>query len=290
MSSQTNNVGVAAALLGEKPKASALNLFTLVGKVALVTGGHRGIGLEIALALAEVGAVVYCLDTVAQPDQDWLTVQRYAAELAKSRPEKEVGRLEYVRGDVTNQQEMFNIVEKIVSKEGRIDVCVANAGILRGAECLEYPAEEFRKLHDVNVNGVLFTAQAAGRQMARLGIPGSIILIASMSGSITNKGQHWVAYNTSKAAVIQMARSMACELGEKGIRVNSVSPGYIYTQMTRNFLDTRPNLMAEWSSQNPLGRLGQPDELRGVILWLAGEGSTFCTGSDIIVDGGHRAW
>jgi len=111
-----------------------------------------------------------------------------------------------------------------------------------------------------------------------------------MSGSIANQNQHWVAYNTSKSAVLQMGRSMACELGVKGIRVNTISPGYIYTQMTRNFLDTKPHLMAEWSAQNPLGRLGRPDELRGVVLWLASEASTFCTGSDIIVDGGHRAW
>jgi len=154
---------------------------------------------------------------------------------------------------------------------------------------------------DVNVNGVLFTAQAAGRQMQKLGIPGSIILTASMSGSITNFGQHWVAYNTSKSAVIQMARSMACELGPKGIRVNSISPGYIYTQcafafilsseivdlfrlgshrMTKDFLDPRPELMTQWSGQNPLGRIGRPDELRGVTVWLASDASTFCTGSE----------
>lgn len=143
---------------------------------------------------------------------------------------------------------------------------------------------------DVNVNGVLYSAQAAGRQMVRLGTKGSIILIASMSGSIANQGLKSVAYNTSKSAVLQMARSMACELGMEGIRVNSVSPGCIYTDLTRKLLDTEPNLMAEWSSQNPLGRLGSPDELRGVALWLASEASTFCTGSDIIVDGGHRAW
>jgi len=142
----------------------------------------------------------------------------------------------------------------------------------------------------VNVNGVLYTAQAAGRQMVRLGIPGSIILIASMSGSIANQGQHWVAYNTSKSAVVQMARSMAVELGPNRIRVNSISPGYILTKMTEAFLKPQPELHAKWASHNPLGRLGNPDELRGVTLWLAGDTSTFCTGSDIIVDGGHRAW
>ncbi|KAG6812456.1 hypothetical protein H0H92_002721 [Tricholoma furcatifolium] len=270
--------GVAAALASETPTRTALSQFNLVNKVAVVTGGHRGIGLEIALALAEVGAIVYCIDLPSKPDEEWLKVQAYAAQLPPLSGSR--GRLEYVSGDVTDQADMWNIAEQIAKKEGRLDVCVANAGILRGAECLDYPAEEFRKLIDINVSGVLFSAQAAGRQMQRLGIKGSIIMIASMSGSITNQNMHWVAYNTSKSAVVQMARSMACELGVHGIRVNSVSPGYIYTQMTRNFLDTKPHLKAEWCSQNPLGRLGRPDELRGVSLWLASEASTFCTGSE----------
>jgi len=262
-------------------------------RVALITGAHRGIGLELALALAEAGAIVYCLDLSKTPDEDWKKIQKFAEQLSELVVDGQKlgkGRLEYITADVTNQKEMWKIAEDIAKKEGRLDVCVANAGILHGEECLDYDGEAFKKLMDVNVNGVLFTAQAAGRQMERLGIKGSIIMTASMSGSIANQGQHWVAYNTSKSAVVQMARSMACELGIKGIRVNTISPGYIYTQMTKNFLDPQPQLMDKWCSQNPLGRLGRPDELRGVVLWLAGDGSTFCTGSDIIVDGGHRAW
>ncbi|KAF8879066.1 hypothetical protein BD779DRAFT_1474527 [Infundibulicybe gibba] len=284
----TTPVGVAAALASSPPVRTALTQFSLSGRVALVTGGHRGIGLEMALALAEAGAVAYCLDLPSAPKPDWLTVQAYAEKLPLVDGAR--GRLEYASGDVTNQEVMWQVVRDIVKKEGRIDVCVANAGILQGEECLDYPADKFKQLIDVNVNGVLYTAQAAGREMVRLGIPGSLIFTASMSGSIANQNQHWVAYNTSKSAVIQMARSMACELGTKGIRVNSISPGYIYTQMTRAFLDSHPQLMDVWSKQNPLGRLGRPDELRGVVLWLAGDASTFCTGSDIIVDGGHRAW
>jgi len=204
--------------------------------------------------------------------------------------DRKKGRLEYISGDVTDQKAMWATVESIVDREGRIDICMANAGILHGAECLEYEAEDFKKVLDINVSGVLFTAQAAGRQMEKLGIPGSIILTASMSGTITNPNQHWVAYNTSKSAVLQMARSLACELAPKGIRVNSISPGYIFTNMTRSFLDTQPGLEAKLSSQNPMGRFGRPDELRGVTLWLASDASTFCTGSDIKVDGGQCAW
>jgi NAD(P)-dependent dehydrogenase (short-subunit alcohol dehydrogenase family) len=271
------HIGVAAALTNTPPTRTALSNFLLIDRVALITGAQRGIGLELSLSLAEAGAIVYCLDLPSPPDPGWAKVRDYVAKLPDIAPGvKGKGRLEYVSGDVTNQQQMWNIAEDIVKKEGRLDVCIANAGILRGAECLDYPAEEFRKastsfpllhfgpllytlwtfahphfiligvpppylspmtntpsphqLMDVNVNGVLFTAQAAGRQMEKLGTPGSIILIASMSGSITNYGQHWVAYNTSKSAVKQMARSMACELGPKRIRVNTISPGYIYTQ------------------------------------------------------------
>ncbi|KAG6840513.1 hypothetical protein C0991_006273 [Blastosporella zonata] len=198
--------GVAAALASATPVRTALSQFSLVNRVGLVTGGAS-----------------------REPDEGWLKVQAYAAELPPLEGNYR-GRLEFISGDVTDQAGIWEIAEEIATKEGRLDICFANAGILRGAECLDYPAEDFRKLIDVNVNGVLFAAQAAGRQMERFGIKGSIILTASMSGSIANQNQHWVAYNTSKSAVLQMARSMACELGVKGIRVNSLSPGYIYTQ------------------------------------------------------------
>ncbi|KAL5536258.1 hypothetical protein ACEPAF_79 [Sanghuangporus sanghuang] len=260
--------------------------FSLEGRVAVVSGGQRGLGLEMAEALAEAGATVYCLDLPKEPDKAFGLTQSYVQRLGLI----DSARLEYVSVDVTDQRAVWDILEKIAVKEGRMDACVAAAGILRGGECLDYSAEEFQKLMNVNVNGVLFTAQGAGRQMVKFGTPGSIILIASMSGSVTNKGQHWVAYNTSKSAVIQMARSMACELGAGGIRVNSLSPGYIYTALTAAYLDKEPHLFKEWSSQNPLGRLGRPDELRGVVAWLASDASTFCTGSDILVSGGHHSW
>ncbi|KAH9478795.1 Short chain dehydrogenases/reductase notP' [Psilocybe cubensis] len=284
--------GVAFALANGSPVRSAMSIFNLLGRVAIVTGGHRGIGLEIALALTEAGAVVYCLDLAPQPDQDWLKVKNFAAGLPNLVAQGEVqkGRLEYMSCDVTKQKETWDLVEMIADKEGRIDICFANAGMLSGAEALDYPAADFQKILDVNINGVLYTAQAAGRQMVKRDMAGSIILTGSISASVANKGMHWTAYNTSKAAVVQMARSLACELGSKKIRVNTISPGYIYTDMTKAFLDDKPQLLKEWSSHNPLGRLGSPDELRGVALFLASDASTFCTGSDLIIDGGHCAW
>ncbi|KAJ6562214.1 hypothetical protein B0H19DRAFT_1287835 [Mycena capillaripes] len=267
----------------------ALSLFSLKDRVALVTGGHRGIGLEMALALAEAGAVVYCLDLPVQPNNNWLKVQSYVSQLPSSEQNLK-GRLEYITGDVTDQKAMWAAVESIVEREGRIDVCMANAGILHSDDCLEYSATDFRKIFDVNVSGVLFTAQAAGRQMERLGISGSIILTASISGHITNPTQHMTAYNASKSAVLQMARSLACELAPKKIRVNSISPGYIVSDMSREGFLIHPGLEERLSAQNLTGRFGRTDELRGVTLFLASDASTFCTGTDIKVDGGQCAW
>ncbi|KAI0003255.1 hypothetical protein BJV74DRAFT_812552 [Russula compacta] len=299
-SSPQGRVGVAAALAaaeeaagGTKEAATVAarptlwDEFALRDRVALVSGANRGLGLEMALVLVEAGArAVYCVDLPERPGKEWIAVAEYVKRMVGVG-----GRLEYVCADVRDQKAMWKIGEEIGDKEGRMDVCVAAAGILKAhTDCLEYPGEEFEEVMSVNTNGVLFTAQAAGRQMVRFGNRGSIILIASMSGSITNRDHAWVSYNTSKSAVLQMARSMACELGPKGIRVNTLSPGHIYTSMTAAYLDTQPHLLDKWSGLNPLERIGRPDELRGVIAWLASDASTFCTGSDILVSGGHHAW
>ncbi|KAJ7628000.1 hypothetical protein DFH06DRAFT_1006665 [Mycena polygramma] len=286
------STGVEAALAGSPPARTSLSLFTLKDRVALVTGAHRGIGLEMALALAEAGAVVYCLDLPSQPDSNWLKVQTYVSQLPPTEQDLK-GRLEYIAGNVTDQKAMWAVAESIVEKEGRLDICMANAGIPHTSACLETYAEDFKRVLDVNVCGILYTAQAAARQMERLGIPGSIILTGSMSGSITTPTQPLVAYSTSKSAVLQMARSLACELAPKGIRVNSISPGYIMSEYAPNSTDRWMYITpsrALLSAQSPMGRFGTTDELRGVTLWLASDASTFCTGSDIKVDGGQTAW
>ena len=141
-----------AALLDSSPSSpptrTALSQFLLLDKVALVTGGHRGIGLEIALALAEAGAVVYCLDLPTDPDPHWCDVCKRAFKLPSLDPldESKRGRLEYMSADVTDQAGMCSKAKEIVKREGRLDICVANAGVLEGVDCLEYPAEGFRKV------------------------------------------------------------------------------------------------------------------------------------------------
>ncbi|KAF8061491.1 hypothetical protein FPV67DRAFT_282270 [Lyophyllum atratum] len=284
-------IGVTAALQAASdplltPRPKIFDEFALPDRVAIVSGANRGLGLEMALALSEAGArAVYCFDLPSEPSEEWRKTSEYVRRMGGGR------RLEYVSADVRDQGGMWDRAREIGDREGRVDVCVAAAGVLKAhTDCLEYPAEQFQQVMDVNTNGVLYTAQAAGQQMRRFGNGGSIVLIASMSGSITNKDHAWVSYNSSKSAVLQMARSMACELGPENIRVNSLSPGHIYTQMTAAYLDSQPHLLEKWSSLNPMGRIGRPDELRGVVAWLASDASSFCTGSDILVSGGHHSW
>ncbi|KAF7797962.1 hypothetical protein EIP86_009169 [Pleurotus ostreatoroseus] len=229
-------VGVAAALAASSkdiPHAPTLYThdFSLSDRVALITGGNSGIGLEVALAFLEAGArTVYCVDLPASPSDAWHAVQRYSSGLQIPSGGKP-GRLEYVQGDVTDQKRMWKIAEDIGDKEDRLDVCFAGAGIapLDSVDCLDYPADVMRRVLEVNTTGVLFTAQAAGRQMVRFGRGGSIVLVGSIAGSIALQDIGMVAYGASKGAVLQMTRSMACELAPRGVRVNSLSPGYTYT-------------------------------------------------------------
>ncbi|KAL9714846.1 hypothetical protein Ac2012v2_001506 [Leucoagaricus gongylophorus] len=271
-------IGVNAALdPSVKPRPKIFDEFALTDRVGIVSGANRGLGLEMALTLCELGArAVYCLDLPETPSEEWQKTKEYVAKLGNN------SRLEYISVDVTDQEKLWKIGEDIGNKEKRMDICIAAAGILRHyTDCLEYPAKQFQEVMGVNVNGALFTAQAAGRQMLKFGNGGSIILISSISGSVAHRDQAWVSYNTSKSGVLQMARSMACELGPKKIRVNTISPGYIHSKcvvsklsdkdctdsanrMTAAYLDKEPHLVDKWSSLNP--RVGLVGQMKCVVL------------------------
>ncbi len=245
----------------------------LDGKVSFVTGGARGIGKAIAEALAEAGSHVAIVDV--DIDESLKT----AGEIAAATGVKTIA----VKTDVTNQAEVDEMIAVILKEFGRIDAAFCNAGICMNIPAEEMTLEQFKKVIDINLTGVFLTSQAAAKVMLEQG-KGSIINTASMSGHIVNVPQPQCSYNASKAGVIQLTKSMAIEFAKRGVRVNSISPGYIGTELTLNSPNLKP-LIEKWNAMAPLGRMGRTDELQAIAVYLAGDTSDFTTGSDFIIDG-----
>jgi sorbose reductase len=251
---------------------SVLDLFDLHGRTALVTGASSGIGKKVAEAYLQAGA------QVAIAARHFEVLERVAAELASTG-----GTVMPIRCDVTQPDQVSRMVDQVTAELGGIDIAVCNAGVINLKAMLEMSPEEFQAMQDTNVTGVFLTAQAAARAMVSQGRGGAIINTASMSGHIINVPQQAGHYCTSKAAVIQLTKALAVELAPHNIRVNSVSPGYILTELVEP--------MAEyhrlWEPKIPLGRIGRPEELTGLYLYLASEASSYMTGSDVVIDGGY---
>ncbi len=255
---------------------SVMDLFDLHGKKALVTGASSGIGKRVALAYAEAGAQV----AVAARHSEAL--EKVAAEVAAIGGDKVVP----ISCDVTQPEQVTRMLERATWELGGIDIAVCNAGIIAFNGMLDMPLEEFQRIQNTNVTGVFLTAQAAARAMVRQGHGGAIINTASMSGHIINTPQQVGHYCTSKAAVIQLTKAMAVEFAPHKIRVNSVSPGYIITELVEPYAEYFP----VWEAKIPLGRLGRPEELTGLYLYLASEASSYMTGSEIVIDGGYTCY
>ncbi|KAF1817453.1 short chain dehydrogenase [Eremomyces bilateralis CBS 781.70] len=257
--------------------------FDLSGKVVLISGGGRGLGLSQAEAVLEAGATVYALDRLEEVSPEFKAVQ--------ARAENELGTaLHHHRVDVTNVPELNRVVEEISLEHGRLDGLIAAAGVQQETPALEYTFEDANRMFLINITGVFMTAQAVAKQMIKHGNGGSIVLIGSMSGTVVNRGLICPAYNTSKAGVLQLARSLAAEWGEYNIRVNTLSPGYIVTKMVEMLFEEFPEREHEWPEQNMLGRLSKPQEYRGAAVFLLSNASSFMTASDLRMDGGHSAW
>ena len=249
-----------------------LEKMRLDGKVAFVTGGARGIGKSIAVALAEAGA------DVAIVDMDIAEAEKTATELAALGVKSMA-----IKTDVTDEADVNQMIETILANFGKLDVAFCNAGICINAPADEMTFAQWKKVIDINLTGVFLTAQAAGKVMIKQG-GGSIINTASMSGHIVNVPQPQCAYNASKAGVIQLTKSMAVEWALKNVRVNSISPGYIGTDLVVSSDFLKP-LIEQWNAMAPLKRLGRPDELQAIAVYLAGDASPFTTGSDFVIDG-----
>jgi NAD(P)-dependent dehydrogenase (short-subunit alcohol dehydrogenase family) len=251
------------------------SLFELHGKNALVTGASSGIGKRVALAYAQAGAAVAIASRRHAP------LQEVAAEIVASG-----GTAVPITCDVTQPELVATMVNRVTDELGGIDIAVCNAGIIALKSLLDMPLEDFQSIQNTNVNGVFLTAQAAAKAMVVQQRAGTIINTASMSGHIVNTPQQVGHYCASKAAVIQLTKAMAVEFAPYNIRVNSVSPGYILTELVEPYAEYH----ALWEPKIPLGRLGRPEELVGIYLYLASDASSYMTGSDIVIDGGYTCW
>ncbi len=245
----------------------------LDGKKGFITGAARGIGKCTATAFAEAGA------DVAIVDMDLETAQAIAQEIAQATGRKVIA----LQCDVTDEAQVQVMVDEVVKQLGGLNFCHANAGICINAAADEMTYAQWKKNIDVNLNSVFLTDVLAGKYMLAHG-GGSIINTASMSAHIVNVPQPQCAYNASKAGVIQLTKSLAIEWAKRGVRVNSISPGYIGTDLTLSSETLKP-FIAQWNAMAPMGRLGKPEELASICVYLAGDTSSFTTGADFVLDG-----
>lgn len=253
-----------------------LSIFSLEGKSGFITGGAQGIGQCIAKAYCKAGAEVGIVD---------INLEK-AEATAKALYELTGRKCVAYQCDVTDSESVDQMIQKYMEDFGQIDFAVNNAGIFTGDAALDIEYDAFKRVIDVNLNGVFLTARAAAREMRKSGTGGSIISTASMSGHVINVPQTIANYCASKSAVIQLSKALAVEWAKYGIRANTVSPGYIQTDL----IATMQDMLEIWSEKMPEGsRLGYPEDLVGMYIYLASDASKWSTGADYVVDGGYTA-
>ncbi len=254
-----------------------MELFSLKDQTAFVTGAGSGIGQRIAVGLAEAGANVGCFDLANSAGLE-ATVARIRA----------LGRQAIaLGGDVTNKDSLNDAIAKLESDIGPLDLAINCAGIANAAPAEDLEQAVWQRTMDINLTGIFLSCQAEAKAMLRNG-KGAIVNIASMSGSIVNRGLLQAHYNSSKAGVIHLSKSLAMEWSARGIRVNAISPGYTSTPM-----NTRPEVadqVRQFEADTPMGRMASVDEMVGPAVFLVSPASSFVTGIDLVVDGGFVCW
>jgi len=265
--------------LSTQPAPDANWQVTLNNKVIAITGANRGISLGLAeVCLANNAAVVYSLD-LSEPDNE-----EFAA-LAKKNP----NRLKYLHMDVTDEPSIKQTLDRIVEAEGALHGMVANAGMTRHQPALDFTREQVEEIYRLNVFGAFSCAQAAARKFIELGVKGSIVFTASMTSYRPNRAGPSAPYGGTKAALRNMTHTLAMEWAPHGIRVNSISPGFVRTQMTAK-IEAAPDFQTKMKYYGGMPRLAMPQELGGAYVYLLSDAASYTTGIDIPVAGIVGAW
>ncbi len=257
-----------------------LNRFKLDGKTALITGGAQGIGRAFAHALGEAGAKIAVVD-----------INDKLGDTAVSELEKKEIEAIYIHADVTDESDVKMMVDRVIQTWGVLSIGVNNAGIGVWKAAMELDSETWKRIMRINQDAVFFCAREESKVMEKAGY-GKIINTASMSAHISNTPQNQVAYNTSKAGVLHLTRSLAAEWAPYGIRVNSISPGYTKTALVEDLLATPEGKKMKdcWLPKIPLGTMAEVTDLQGAAVFLASPASDYMTGADILIDGGYCIW
>jgi D-arabinitol 2-dehydrogenase len=268
------------------------NMFSLAGKTVVVTGGSGGLGMTVSRYLLQAGASLALIDNnLPKLEPAATTLSEWYSDPANKVDHAENQIISSWACDISDADQVQSTVAAIRNHHRKpLDVLVNAAGYCENIPAIDYPALNIKRLVDVNLTGSLFMAREFAKCLIADNHPGSIILIASMSGSVVNFPQPQTPYNMTKAGVIHMAKSLASEWASHNIRVNSLSPGYILTPLTKAIIDTDTRLKAEWESKVPLGRMADPEEFAGPIIFMASGASSYMTGHDLVVDGGYTVW
>lgn len=255
-----------------------LDLFRLDGKTAIVTGGGRGLGQYMAEALSDAGANVVICSRKVEP-----------LEEVRDEIIARGGKAVALACDVTEPEEVEKVVQAAVEEFGSVEVLVNNSGATWGAPAVEMPLEKFDQVLRVNVRGTFLMSQAVGRHMIERGSGGSIINISSVAGLVGGdpKYMQTIGYNSSKGAVISMTRDLATSWAPHNINVNAIAPGWFPTRMSGGLIEKFEEEMLE---DIPLHRFGNPEDLKGVVVFLASSAASYMTGQTVVVDGGATAW
>jgi NAD(P)-dependent dehydrogenase (short-subunit alcohol dehydrogenase family) len=249
----------------------------LKGQVGVVTGGARGLGFSMASALAAQGVDIALFDLLRQVHNSATTLEERGA--------RSVG----VEVDVTAEGAVGAAFDEVCRRLGSPSILVNAAGITLWEDALEGTKATWSKVIDVNLTGTYLCCQMFGRACRRDGHGGAIVNVSSMSASVVNVPQHQASYHASKAGVDMLTKALAVEWAPMGIRVNAVAPGYMLSDMTRQFTEANPQLAEQWRKMVPLGRMGEPRDLDGLVSLLCSSSSSYLTGQSIVIDGGYTA-